>query len=236
MIIDDPFEVCRRGAALPREETARWRERLRADPDDREARLVLLGASDGAERYSHALFFIEAEPTWWLMGRSTIPAGCPEYERGVALWRAAVQRHDDPSVTLNAARFVLLFEPELGLVFFELAEERHGRSRARLLALAIYIDEAVTLATARGDVPSERVVARALLLHGTLLSTDPPSAVQARVRAIVRFARLASGGSLHPRLLPLLQISNRRDLAVLELEEMRSQFLKALDEADATRG
>lgn len=235
MIIDNPFEICRRGTTLPAEQVAHWRERLQRAPDDREARLVLLGATEGAERYSHALYLIETEPTWWLMGRSTIPSGRPEYERGCALFRAAVERHDDPQVALNAARFVLLFEPERGFVFFELAEQRHGRARPLLLALATYVDEVLTLSTAQGDAPSPALASRAMRLHKTLLLTDTASEVQARVRAVVRFARLGSEGRLAPQLEHFVPLSSRRDLSVAEIEEMRSRFSSALDDLEARR-
>ena len=100
-------DLCLRGARFGPPEVAEAATRLRANPEDLEARLLLIGV--GSERTAHVLWLIEHEPRIEIGLFGLIGSDTESYAEGARLWRAATQASPtNATIAGNAAFYFAL--------------------------------------------------------------------------------------------------------------------------------
>jgi len=140
----DTHELIMRGARLSADEVSALEVLVAAPGGERESRLALLGAriAGHAVKAVQVHWFIEHEP-WTSLGIHgvvTMATGGPR-ERGVELWRTAVDTHrDDPRVIENAAWFFGMVDPPSGVHLVEDYCQRRQHDPEAWELMAVYFD------------------------------------------------------------------------------------------------
>jgi hypothetical protein len=140
----ETHELILRGGHLSANEVAALEAHLPVATGEREARLALLGSrlAASAMQVAQVHWFIEHEP-WTSLGMHgvvTMATGGPR-ERGVELWRRAIDSHrDDARVIENAVWFFGMVDPTYGAQVVEEHCTRREHDPDAWELMAVYFD------------------------------------------------------------------------------------------------
>lgn len=164
----DHVMACFAAARATATRVAAARRGFARDPQDLDSLLILLGATQGEERYAWAVQAAVHHPEVWLLGFSRVPRSSPRHGLAREVWLRQTTGVLRARPFFNAARFVSAEDRGEGLRLAQaVVDDAMGEDMAT--EAARFLGECRVAAAASGDVSLARRAGR-LGLHASLVA------------------------------------------------------------------
>jgi len=199
-------DLCLHGSRFGSNEVAEASARLRANPDDLETRLLLIGA--GTERTAHVLWLIAHQPRADIGLFGLIGSDTAAYAEGRTLWRAATQRSPgDATIAANAALYLALADPDEAEVILVEGRRAHPNDPEWSRRLAMFCEHLMMRAAVGNDsVEKDRLGELALRSYLDVFAAEPDLP---RRLDLIWPMRQSVSATRSPEISALLQLADR---------------------------